>query len=318
MSEKIKLIDVTLRSMIHDPNFYFNTKTIGIILSYLSKANIDYVEVGERNSVYNNNQDVGLVATCPKEYLNFCRKNLHNSKLTVIIHPQNIFSNDLPEMSSAKVDAINIYFDYEHPFITFKVIEELKAYNFELFVTLPKVSKLSLEKLDEHIRNLVRSGITQIFLEDTNGSLVPSRIPVICNSLDDKNISLGLQAQDHLGLAVCNAITAIEKGAKFISSALYGIGKYNGVLRTEVISTFLHLSGHNQYILYELYEAAEYVKDHLYNSKEELIIQNMINASFDLSPEDEVDPKLIQAVKDFFKTNINFRNNKTNHKSKLN
>ncbi|AIL64813.1 2-isopropylmalate synthase [Rickettsiales bacterium Ac37b] len=323
MNKKIKLIDITLRDGGHKTGFYFDNKTISTVLSSLNNSGIDYAEVGYRSNASEDKGDKnqkGLAGVCSKPYLAYCKSLLSNCKLTVMINPQHIYNNDLEEMSESGVDAINIYFDYEYPFFTLKMIEKLRTYNFELFITLPKISRIDREKLNEHIRNISKAGITNILLEDTNGSLIPSKITELFSSLAFKdNLALGLHARDHLGLAHANSIAAIDAGSSFLSSSLYGLGKYNGNLRTEAICSFLQLRGSNCYDLCELYVAAEYIKDHISLFMDKSMIKNMINASFDLSSDDEIDLNLIEKVKDFFKRGQNFEPNshKPNHKNKL-
>jgi 4-hydroxy 2-oxovalerate aldolase len=288
MYEQVKLIDVTLRDGGYKNNFNFKKDFVEKVLISLNKSNIDYIEIGYKNGSINEIANIGPGGLCEKEYIKFCRQKLSNSKLTVMLHHQNVQESDFQEMQNEGVDAVRICFDFKNPVQFIKTIEIIKKYNFEVFVNFTRISRYNCEIINKYILQLISLDIENIYLADSNGSLTPKDIRYFFNYLcSNYNINLGYHAHDNLFLASSNAIAAIESGVKFIDSSIFGLGKGGGNLRTEAIVSFLHTLGNNKYDICEILAILQYVQENF--SKEEeynKYIKVIINGIFDMAQDE--------------------------------
>jgi 4-hydroxy 2-oxovalerate aldolase len=285
--EKVKIIDVTLRDGGYKNNFTYSPKTIKHILMELDKSGIDYIEVGYRNGSFKHIPDIGPTGLCDRTYLEYCRKEIQQAKLTVILHPKNLQQQDYEDMYAANVECVRICFPNQNTALGFQAIKWAQRYSFEIFVNFTRMTHTSISELIQLISSLSNYNIKGIYLADSNGSLKPNQAKEIFTQLIKiTHVPLGFHPHDNLSLAQANAITAIQQGVTFIDSSLYGYGKGVGNLKTEAIVSFLHASGVYRHDLCRLLDAANYVKR--LSDEKQIPVHDIIMGVFDLSQDEGV------------------------------
>lgn len=298
----VKLLDVTLRDGGYKTNFHFSEETIKYVLTTLDQAGIDYIEIGYRNGSFKPIPNVGPAAMCPRDYIEYCRKCIQSSKLTVIFHPKNIQKEDLIELQDCGVNSVRMCFSAQNPTLSFKLLDIIKQFNFEVFVNITRTSEYTREKLGSWVKELEKYDIEAIYLADSNGSLNPKEISNLLIYLQKKcQTPFGFHAHDNLFLAQANAIAAMAHGVKFIDASLFGFGKGAGNLKTEGFASFLYSEGlQNRYSLCKLLEAAQYVKAKLHDGQPDFIVKDTILGIFNLSQDDAVTLGEFSNIEDYY------------------
>jgi 4-hydroxy 2-oxovalerate aldolase len=265
--DNLKLLDVSFRDGGYKTNFCFSPELMEYILTKLDEAKIDYVEVGYKNGSFKPISNIGISGICSRSYLEWCKKYLAYSKLTVMFHPKNITKDDLEEMQDSGVDCVRICFPAQNSRLGFESINLAKKYGFQVFVNITRITEYLPEKLFQLIKELSQYEIEAIYLADSNGSMIPQKINDLfsCLSKEKYSVKFGFHAHDNLFLAQSNAIAAITNGVQYIDTSLCGIGKGSGNLKTEGFITFLNACGNTQYNLSKLLEAADRMSSTLKN-----------------------------------------------------
>lgn len=300
-NNNIQLLDVTLRDGGYKTNFHFSPEIVQHILTFLDQSGIPYIEVGYRNGPFKPMPHMGKSAICPGDYLEYCRKWIQFAKLTVIFHPKNIQKHDLEEMRNCGVNAVRVCFSAQNPELSFQTIKLAQQYHFEVFANLTRVSHYNREQIKTWVTELEKTGVKAIYLADSNGSLTPNDVGSLFDYLKTEcSIPFGFHAHDNLFLAQANAVTAIKNGVQFIDASLCGFGKGAGNLRTEGVVSFLHAEGNRNHNFCRLIEAANYVKQHLYNKEDDCIAKDIILGIFNLSQDDAINLNGFPNINDYY------------------
>jgi 4-hydroxy 2-oxovalerate aldolase len=284
--ETLKVLDVTLRDGGYKNNFKFTNEFVRHVLVGLDASGMDYIEVGYRNGSFKPMQDMGAAGTCPKTYLELCRKNIVRSKLTVMLHPKNITSDDIKEMHDCGVDSVRICFPANDYSLGIKAIDMIKRYGMEFFTNITRASQYTRNELIHLVAMLAKHHPLGIYLADSNGSLTPEEVGNLFMHLGEVvSVPLGFHAHDNLFSAQANAISAIKHGVRFIDASLYGLGKGAGNLRTEGFISYLCSMKMSKYDLCSLLDAANLVKAE-FSDEGALSSKDIIMGVFDLSQDD--------------------------------
>jgi len=297
----IEIIDVTLRDGGYKTNFYFSNEVIKETLTLLDQSGVDYIEVGYRNGSFKPIPNIGPAGISNREYLDFCKRLINNSKLTVILHPKNVNECDFAEMKSLGVNTLRICFPIWNFELGRASIEYAKKYDFEFFINITRVSQYNLNYLTNIIDEISQYNPRGIYLADSNGSLEPEKVSQMFFYLGNKKIvPLGFHAHDNLFVAQANAIAAIENGAQYIDTSLFGLGKGAGNLRTEAFISYLLSKGITKYDLSKVLKAAEMIKSKVNDSERDLIAKDIIMGIFDLSQDDAVNLGVFSNMNEYY------------------
>jgi len=286
----VKLLDVTLRDGGYKNNFNFLQEQVEKILFYLDSAGIHYIEIGYRNGPLKLIPNIGQTGLCHASYITMCRSVIKKAKLTVIFHPKNVTLHDLEEMRYLGVEVVRICFQNQDPMLSLQCIEMSLRLGFEVFVNLTRMSQYTKEEILKLVSELKNTGISAIYLADSNGSLTPFSIQELFTPLTREHPSLqfGFHAHDNLFLAQANAATAINHGVTLIDSSLLGIGKGAGNLRTEGIASYLYTRKNYSFNVRDLLEAANYVDSIFKEQYQALPAKDIILGIFNLSQDDAI------------------------------
>lgn len=261
LMNQTQLLDVTLRDGGHTNNYNFSPEATMQIVSELDKSGIGHIEIGLRNGPKNLKPDLGPSALCSKDYLMLCRKLAHSSKITVMIHPENVKEIDFKEMQACGVDTLRICFSPQQELdIIARTVEMTKKYNFEVFINILSAARYSLTHLRQTASKLAKLNPNGIYIADSAGHLTPDKVSHLFSLLkQDSSIDFGYHGHDNLFLAQANALAAINAGVKYIDASASGLGRGVGNLRMEGIVSLLRSQGCMNFDIPRLLNLANYV-----------------------------------------------------------
>jgi 4-hydroxy 2-oxovalerate aldolase len=285
--DTINVLDVSLRDGGHRTNFHFKNKDLKEILQLLDHSGIEYIEIGYRNGSICPIENLGRAGLCEKDYLLLCQSLIHNAKIAVMAHPENVNKADLKELKDCGVDLLRICIakgEVESAYPTMALAKEL---DLETSANFIHMSYYKEKELDESIEAISKHQPAMIYFADSNGSMLPSRIQAIYKKYTQQySIPFGFHAHDNLGLAQANALAALNNGAQYIDVSLAGMGKGIGNLKTEFFTAYLHAIDIKKYKLPEILSAANYVRNALGIGHEDIEMDEFIRGISDFSTAD--------------------------------
>ncbi|MGH3438980.1 MAG: hypothetical protein ACRDRN_21250 [Sciscionella sp.] len=133
----------------------------------------------------------------------------------------------------------------------------------------------------------VEAGVDVVYLADSNGSLLPvptARLTTLCRSV--ASCEVGLHAHNNLGMAISNAMAAVQAGATWIDSSVLGMGKGPGNLVAEQWIAYLErLAPSGRYDLGMVLHLADLLRRSVPESTPSLPLPDLVLGHFDLSME---------------------------------
>lgn len=107
---------------------------------------------------------------------------------------------------------------------------------FEVTVNLMQVSEISNEYLLTCVRQIQGSQVDVLYLADSLGKLRPHEtVETVSRVREVWKGDVGFHAHDNLGLALANSLAALDSGASWIDSTVYGMGRGAGNTRSEIL-----------------------------------------------------------------------------------
>lgn len=237
MSNKIEVLDTTLRDGAQGSNINYSMQDKQQIINLLTSIGIDLIESGNPSSNENdrillsksvNDNIVAFGSTRRKGIIasdddNLKKLALCNAKTITIFgksssyHTKNVLNCDLNENISMIQDSItylksygkHIIFDAEHFF---------DGYEYDRNYAI------------EVIKTAVECKADTIVLCDTNGGSLPEFVYNATKNIVGlfPDVKIGIHCHNDAGLAVANTMSAVEAGATHIQGTLLGMGERCG------------------------------------------------------------------------------------------
>ncbi len=258
----IKLQDATLRDGGYINNWIFGENTIKNIISGLSKANIDLIEIGfMKNFEYDVEKSI---FSRSKEIINLIPTN-HTSLIGAMILNGTYDISLLSEKSESFFDYFRISFHNYDILEGLELAKKIMNLGYDVHINpiaLPNYTQKEFELLLKNV-NLIKPYAFTIV--DTFGSLDTKRLFEILECSDsylNKDTNISLHLHDNQLLANSLSQVFVENSNKFkrdiiIDATLNGIGRTPGNLQLELISLYLNKHHNTNYsidILFDLIE----------------------------------------------------------------
>lgn len=284
-ANKIQLIDVTLRDGGYKNNFNFTKYQVSRILENLERAGIDYIELGYKNGTRYNIDNIGIAGICDRDYLKFCSNYLNKSKVSIMVHPENIYEQDISELKEAGVSLVRVCVNKNNIDLAIKIIEIIRNYGLDASANITRISLYNLEQLDHSIKKILAINPTILYFADTNGAMHPDAIGKLFAYLQSEysqTIDLGFHAHDNIGLAMANVDRACNNDVKWLDASLYGLGKGIGNVKMEFLVAYLLSLGDTKYNLEPIIRASNYIRKEFFSENLDLSIDDFNQGIFNL------------------------------------
>ena len=258
MSKKVAIFDSTLRDGAQGEGISFSVEDKIKIVKTLDELGISYIEAGNPGS---NPKDLEFFSKIKDVKLN-------NSKIVAFGSTRRCNStveedNNIKSLVSAGVDTVAIFgksWDFHVTDIIHTTLEEnlkmigetiayLKGLGKEVIFDAEHFFDGYKNNADYAMKTLetaVNSGADCVALCDTNGGCFPDEIFTITKTVCDKfNVSVGIHCHNDCGMAVANAIMAVQAGADNIQGTFTGFGERCG--NTTLSTVIANLQAKKEY-----------------------------------------------------------------------
>ncbi len=114
-----------------------------------------------------------------------------------------------------------------------EAVRQAKSYTEDVEFSAEDASRSELEFLFDVVRTAIRAGATTINLPDTVGYATPGEYGDLFRAVrqqvpESRRVRLSAHTHDDLGMAVANALAAVENGADQVECTVNGIGERAG------------------------------------------------------------------------------------------
>ncbi|MBA4602122.1 LeuA family protein [Thermoactinomyces mirandus] len=240
--KNLKILDSTLREGEQYPGVRFTSQDKIHLLRLLEEFSVDLVEVGHPGISPEDEQICKEVAG-----------KAH--KAEILMHARAV-SSEIQAVSRAKAHWVGIWASINPVSLASKfrgrtrhevkdqvasAVEEAKRLGLQVRFTIEDASRTSWEDLCYLGKAAVDAGADRISLADTTGIWEPVTCAnVVKKAIKELHPDIEIHLHNDLGLALANALTAIDAGATVVDTSILGIGERTGIVDLLQLAVLLH------------------------------------------------------------------------------
>jgi 4-hydroxy 2-oxovalerate aldolase len=257
MSEKIKIIDCTIRDGGHLNKWEFDPACVKASYYAAAKSGADYFEIGYRNP--GPVKGLGVFGYSEDDFLrSFLEAPSDRCKLLVMIDAGKSDNSLFVRRTQSLVAGVRVAaYPYELE-KSFGIIEKIHDLGYEVFLNLMASSELTKEHYDI-LGDWKRSDMLgAVYFADSFGSFIPADITAQIRKLRESGFTkIGFHGHNNLQMAFANTLQALADGATHVDASIYGMGRGSGNLPMEVLIGYLEKQGQKQYNTMPVLEVIE-------------------------------------------------------------
>jgi 4-hydroxy-2-oxovalerate aldolase len=243
-TQSAQILECTLRDGSYAVNYRFTYDDTALLCRLLSGLGFKFIEIGHGMGIGASRKGKGKMPGTDAEVVSVARANAGDSSIGMFCIPGIAEISDLKDMRDAGLDFVRIGCDAEDLELALPYLEAARKNNLHTFINFMKSYTISPDDFAAKARRAVDAGAEVVYLVDSAGCMLPSDIGRYFERLADiKDIKTGFHGHNNLHLAVANSLKAIECGANFADTTLYGIGRNAGNASTEVMVAIMKMMG---------------------------------------------------------------------------
>lgn len=249
----IKLLDCTLRDGGYITNWYFGRNNILRIVNDLTKANLDFIEVGYLNKdISDIEKSIFQTIALASEVI---PKNHKNSIFLAMADVDQFLPTNITPYKPGYIDGIRVVF-YKHQIE--KALEMCKCVadsGYKLFVQPMVTIDYTTAEYSRLIDKIVELNPYAVSIVDSFGHMTKMELKYYFDILDNRlseSCTIGFHSHNNMQLSVLNAESLFNYETNrtiVIDASLYGMGRGAGNLNTELITNYYNQNVLNKYNL---------------------------------------------------------------------
>lgn len=250
----LKILDSTLREGEQQSGVRFTVQDKIYLLRLLEEFQVDIIEIGHPGISPEDEQICKEVASVARS-------------AESLMHARAV-SNEIQAVSRSKADWIGIWASINPLSLSTKfcgkprhkikdkvafAIEEAKRLGLKVRFTMEDASRTNWEDLAYLGKAAVEAGADRISLADTIGCWEPNDCGyIVRRAIEEIHSDIEVHLHNDLGLAVANALAAIDAGASVIDTSILGIGERTGIVDLLQLAVILHEKRRSQRFALEM------------------------------------------------------------------
>ena len=249
MSHKLEYLDCTIRDGGYVNNWDFDLKLVRETYRALSKAGVDYVELGYHGTEkYFPKDKYGLFRFTPVETVNEVCNGISGAKVALMVDYGKYDIEDIATYKDSPVKLIRVAFHKTHLQDSIQSAETIQKMGFKVSLNLMGFSTYTNDERTEVLELLANSTVDYSYVADSYGSMLPNEMENFFSPLLKlKHITWGFHPHNNLQMAVANTLSAIDAGAQIVDGSIFGMGRGAGNLPTEIMLSFLQRKNPNKF-----------------------------------------------------------------------
>ena len=241
--EQIKVLDCTIRDggLIND--HYFTDDFVRAVYQALSKAGVDYMEFGYRNSKeLFPPEKFGAWKYCDDDKIREITAGFESDmKISIMVDAHRVQEQVFLPVDESPVDMIRVATYAKDVDKAIDLVNRVHDLGYETTVNIMAISTESEFDLVEALKQLAECPTQTVYVVDSFGNLYSEQIAYFVQlyqqHLPGKEI--GIHCHNNQQLAFGNTIEAIIKGANYLDGTVFGIGRGAGNCCLELLLGFL-------------------------------------------------------------------------------
>lgn len=233
-----KVIDVTIRDggLVND--FDFSVDFVRDVYAGLSKAGIDYMEIGYKNSP----KLLKAESSGPWRFLNddFLHEVIPQktqTKLSCLVDVGRVDENDILPKAESVLDLVRVACYIKDVNKAIELVEKFHQLGYETSINIMALSHVMEYDLIEALQRINQSPVDIVYVVDSFGNLLNQDVEYFVHLfqkyLPDKK--LGIHTHNNLQLALSNTLVGLRNGVEYLDSSLFGMGRAAGNCPTELL-----------------------------------------------------------------------------------
>lgn len=242
--EKIKLLDCTIRDGGLINNHDFDDRFVRAVYKALSEANVDYMEIGYKNSKkLFSAKEYGKWKFCDDEDIKNIIDGIESeTKISVMVDVDRVDVEDVLPRKDSPVAMIRVAAYVKDIDKAIFLANNFADKGYETAVNIMAISRALDNELTECLHQLdkeCKAGV--VYIVDSFGALYQESTEFLIKKAKGilKSKEVGIHAHNNQQLAFGNTIEAIIHDANFVDGTVYGLGRAAGNCPMELLLGFL-------------------------------------------------------------------------------
>ena len=242
--EKIKVLDCTVRDGGLINNHDFDHRFVRAVYKALSAANVDYMEIGYKNSKkLFSPKDYGIWKFCEDDDIRKVIDGIEsNTKISVMVDVDRVELEDIKPRKESPVAMVRVASYVKDIDKAIYMVNHLADKGYETTVNIMAISRALDNELTEALTQLEKEcKANVIYIVDSNGALYQETTEFLIKKAKSivKTKEIGIHAHNNQQLGFGNTIEAIIHDANYVDGTIYGLGRAAGNCPLELIMGFL-------------------------------------------------------------------------------
>ncbi|MDD5216742.1 MAG: aldolase catalytic domain-containing protein [Candidatus Omnitrophica bacterium] len=242
--EQIKILDCTIRDGGLINNHDFDHRFVRAVYKALSAANVDYMEIGYKNSRrLFSPKDYGIWKFCDDEDIKKVIDGIESkTKISVMVDVDRVDVDDVKPRKESVVDMIRVACYVKDVDKAIRLVNHFADKGYETTVNLMAISRILETELNECFHQLAEEcKANVIYVVDSNGALYQETTEYLIKKAKSicKGKEIGIHAHNNQQLAFSNTIEAIIHNANYLDGTVFGMGRAAGNCPLELLFGFL-------------------------------------------------------------------------------
>ncbi|MFH1479114.1 MAG: aldolase catalytic domain-containing protein [Candidatus Omnitrophota bacterium] len=242
--EKIKVFDCTVRDGGLINKHDFDLRFVREVYKALSEANVDYVELGYKNSKeLFSPKEYGAWKFCDDDEIKRVTEGIgSNTKISVMVDIGRVNVDDVKPKKESPVDMIRVASYVKEIDKAIAMVNHFNEKGYETTINIMAISRDQGPELEEALHQIEEeSKAGAIYIVDSFGALYQESVEYLVKLFKGilKTKEIGFHGHNHQQLAFSNTIEAIIHDANYLDATVYGIGRAAGNCPLELLIGFL-------------------------------------------------------------------------------
>jgi len=248
---KFNLLECTLRDGGYITKWEFSDEMIKDTIAELTKANLDYIEVGylHREKTGNNTTQFSNIEMIEE----FLPSDRGNAIYLAMADVQQFYPEDLTPYTGKSIDGIRVVF-YKHQIPEALALgKAVKEAGYKLFMQPMVTVDYSVDEYAALTKQIAELDPYAVSIVDSFGYMLKEDFRLYFKILDNilsPDVLIGFHSHNNMNLAFITAQDILEYNTArrlIIDASLYGMGRGAGNLNTELIANYYNMTLGNKY-----------------------------------------------------------------------
>ena len=244
MSNKIKLMDCTLRDGGNVVGRGFDAELTKMMIEGLIRSNVTIIEMGNCTGIGSYEADKSIAPCTDKEYLELVQPYLDRAEIGMFMGWKNGTQANVDLAAKHRLNFLRVGANAGDGANARDAIKRVKDAGMVCRYSLMKAYVLNAEELAAEAAMLEGCGLDEITIMDSAGTMMPGEVTEYVKAMKAKvKIPVAFHGHNNLGLSVANALAAQEAGAEVFDCGLLGMARSAGNCATELAAAAFQRKG---------------------------------------------------------------------------